>query len=217
MNNQQQLNQLPWKLIIGVSVLVIFAAVTVNWGEECTVEVRGLSEVLSVKVREKTTLTLHKINKKGKICSKSILEYLYESTDRLTCSLISDSAGNFKEEDCTLKDIGFGQVEVSIQPSSRGWHKLYIEQDGEQISGSPFTVFVLKTFGVPMIPIHTIEELQTPHGITFNRSGHLIVVEYTAHRISFFTKLGERIWEFGTQGSESKQFYYPSDVAVDHG
>ena len=216
-NHQQQPNQLPWRPIVGISILILFAAVVTMtyWGEDCTVEVRGLPDVLAVKIKRKCTLTLHKINKKGKTCSasKSIMEHLYESTDKLTCSLISDSVGT--REDCTLKEAGFGQVEVSIQPNSRGWHKLHIEHDGEHISGSPFTVFVLKTFGVPMIPIHTISGLQTPHGITFNRTGHLIVVEYTAHRISVFTKMGQKVLEFGSQGYEPGQFYYPCDVAVD--
>lgn len=188
-NQQQQQNQIlfQWKPIVGVSVLIIFAAIIIGWGEDCTVEVRGIPDVLAVMVKEKKTLTLHRINKKGKTCSdsRSVMDYLYESTDKLTCSLVPDSAGDAKREDCTLKEAGFGQIEVSIQPNSRGWHKMNTEQDGEHINGSPFKVFVLKTFGVPMFPIHTIDKLQAPQGITFNQTGHLVVVEYTAHRVCF--------------------------------
>ena len=104
----------------------------------------------------------------------------------VTCIIMSESTGTITN--CSAQRTMKHQYEISYEATSRGRHQLHIKVEGEHIKGSPFTVIVLKTLGASNIPSYTIEDLQTPKGITIDQSGHLIVVEYTAHRISILQK-----------------------------
>ena len=133
--------------------------------------------------------------------------------ETIACELVSEPSRT--KVDCNVKKVMDNQYEISYQPTSQGGHQLHIKVEGEHIKGSPFSIFALKKFGAPMIPIGTITGLSAPQGMTFNQTGHMIVVEYRGHKVTIFNKLGDKVYSFGSQGSGPEKFYYPCDVAVD--
>ena len=193
--------QLGAPVLFAIIFLIIYYLVSVYhthiFSKNCFATGRGL-EVATV--GEKANVDLYITNQGVTVHSK------------VTCDVIYESTG--KKFDCGVKKTAWkvSPYEISYQPTSRGRHQLHIKVEGEHIKGSPFNVTVLKTLGATE---YTIDKLERPQGITFNQAGHLIVAEYTAHRVSIFSKIREKILEFGSQGSEPGQFYYPCDVAVD--
>jgi tripartite motif-containing protein 2/3/tripartite motif-containing protein 71 len=62
----------------------------------------------------------------------------------------------------------------------------------------------------------TITGLKQPWGVTVNKKGEIIIVEYGAHRVSVYSQAGEKLRSFGSYGSGEGQFECPRGVAVDN-
>lgn len=221
-NNQQQCenNYLQWikqnkgtLLILGIAILAIGTAVIPQLYQknaspsECTAEIRGLSDVGTI--GEDNLATVQYSDKMGLPCQSSL-------RNTVKCTLFASQTSDEKNQQCRVKDTRKESIsEIMFTTEKQGLHHLNVTVAGMPIKGSPFSVFILKRFGAPLVPISTITGLTAPQGITFNLNNDMIVAEYRGHRISIFDQYGKKLRSFGKEGSDPGQFYYPCDVAVD--
>jgi tripartite motif-containing protein 71 len=61
----------------------------------------------------------------------------------------------------------------------------------------------------------TINGLSKPWGVTMNKKGEIVIAENGAHRVSVYSREGEKLRSFGSEGSGEGQFNGPRGVAVD--
>ena len=158
-------------------------------------------------VGERANAVLYLVNQRGAAYTKMI-----------TCEVIHELTG--KILDCEIiwkahKKANVGQYEVSYQATSRGRHQLHIKVEGEHIKGSPFTVLAKLPVQKLGTPIKTIRGLKEPWGVAVNQKGEIIVTENSAHCISIFSPIGEKLRSFGSKGSGPGQFNEPEGVTVD--
>ena len=77
---------------------------------------------------------------------------------------------------------------------------------------------LLSLLGIPPTqlgtPVQVIEGLNGPYCIAINSDSELIVSERDSHKISVYTRRGEKKHEFGSEG-KGREFKYPIGVAVD--
>ena len=52
------------------------------------------------------------------------------------------------------------------------------------------------------------------HGITFSKSGNIVIIDYSNHIIKIYTPTGQLVRQFGGEGSKQGQLSYPMGVAV---
>ena len=106
--------------------------------------------------------------------------------------------------------------EVSYTAVSRGQHKLYVQVNDREISGSPFTITVYPDPTHLGRPVRTVTGLSAPYGIAFNSRGEAVISEYRdGHRVSIFDKGGQKIRTFGSRGDGPHQMKYPKGIATD--
>ena len=161
--------------------------------------------IMVAELGEKVTVVLHTVDDKEKACTKpaeTIMSELVSVADETKMA-------------CSIKAIEASKYEIGYQPSSRGRHQLHIKVEGEHIKGSPFTVTVKLPVQKLGTPVRVISGLNSPWGVAVNQRGEIIVAESSSHRISIFSRTGERLRSFGSQGSGQGQFSSPRGVAVD--
>ena len=135
-------------------------------------------------------------------------------THTTSCQLVSDIDSNAMING-DVRQVKDNQYEISYRPSLGGWHQLHIKIDGKHIKASPFAVTVKRPIEKLGTPIKIITGLKDPWGVAVNKKGEIIVVEYGAHRVSVYSRAGDKLRSFGSYGSEFGQFYGPRGVAVD--
>ena len=128
----------------------------------------------------------------------------------LTCHLISSSQDTI----CEITRTAFGQYTASSTPSECGKHRLHIQIEGSDISGSPFFVHVAPSPETRLIikRISTITQIG-PRGIATDNK-QLIVAGRDTHSITIFEKRGQNVASFGSKGANEGQFTYPCGVAI---
>ena len=132
---------------------------------------------------------------------------------QLTATLRSLVDGSIVETIQTSKDEA--TYEVQYTATQRGRHQLSVAVNGVEIHGSPFAVFI-KILSTQMgTPVQVIEGLKGPYCIAINSDSELIVSEWISHRISVYTRRGERKHEFGSWGKRKGEFMWPTGVTVD--
>ena len=87
--------------------------------------------------------------------------------------------------------------------------------NGVEIHGSPFAVFIKMPPTQLGTPVQVIEGLNGPYCIAINSDCELIVSERGSHKISVYTRRGEKKHEFGSEGKGKGVFKHPTGVAVD--
>ena len=107
------------------------------------------------------------------------------------------------------------QYKVSYTAISRGQHKLHIQVNDIDISGSPFTVTVYPDPTLLSHPVKVLTDANRPYGISFNKSGEIVVSECQGHRVSIFDIKGQKIRTFGSHGNSPDQMKFPQGVAID--
>ena len=107
------------------------------------------------------------------------------------------------------------QYKVSYTAISRGQHKLHIQVNDIDISGSPFTVTVYPDPTLLRHPVKVLTDANRPYGISFNKSGEIVVSECQGHRVSIFDTKGQKIRTFGSHGDSPDQMKFPQGVAID--
>ena len=167
--------------------------------EKCYVTGKGV-EVATV--GEETTATLHVVDQEGRECDKLI--------SHVSCELISCSDATTVQG--SVKRMDKNKYEIRYKPATRGRHQLHVRVEEGHIKESPFTVVAVRGLGTP---IRTIGVLNYPWGVAVNENGQIVVAERVGHCVSIFSRDGEKIKTFGTNGSGRGQFSDPYGVAVD--
>ena len=133
--------------------------------------------------RENTTADIYIINHKDEPCELKL--------PSLQCTLASELTGKTIEGRIMGKERG--RCQISYKPVIKGKHQLHIKVEGNHIKGSPFPVLVkmpVKKLGCPM---HTIDGLDEPFGVTINQRGQITV----SGDCAVLSENGEKIRTFG--------------------
>ena len=132
----------------------------------------------------------------------------------VNCELTSCTASTSVKG--SVKKREGNRYDISYQPTTRGRHQLHIKVEGQHIRGSPFAVVALGKSGTP---IRTIKDVKSPRGITFNKSGQIIVAEGGAGCLclSIIDVHGTRIRTIAAEGSIDSPYIYPCGIAIDDG
>ena len=132
---------------------------------------------------------------------------------QLTTTLRSLVDGSVVETTQTSKDEA--TYEVQYTATQRGRHQLSVAVNGVEIHGSPFAVFIKTPPTQLGTPVQEIRGLNWPYCIAINSDSELIVSEFDSHKISVYTRRGEKKHEFGSEGKGKGEFTHPTGVAVD--
>ena len=132
---------------------------------------------------------------------------------QLTTTLRSLVDGSVVETTQTSKDEA--TYEVQYTATQRGRHQLSVAVNGVEIHGSPFAVFIKMPPTQLGTPVQVIRGLNWPYCIAINSDSELIVSEIGSHKISVYTRRGEKKHEFGSEGEGKGEFWSPISVAVD--
>ena len=132
---------------------------------------------------------------------------------QLTTTLRSLVDGSVVETTQTSKDEA--TYEVQYTATQRGRHQLSVAVNGVEIHGSPFAVFIEIPPTQLDTPVQVIEGLNGPYCIVINSDSELIVREHGSHKISVYTRRGEKKHKFGSEGEGKGEFKHPLGVAVD--
>ena len=153
---------------------------------KCHISGKGLEVA---EVGQKATAILQVFNSTGEPCNPA---------KALECKLVSDItgaqvAGSFK------KLAGQNRYEISYQPAIKGQNQLHITVEGQHIRGSPFSIAV--TSSSYRQPIHSIDGVEGPWGITINHNGEIVVSEIGGRdHISVYSPSGKKIRTYRVSG-----------------
>ena len=132
---------------------------------------------------------------------------------QLTTTLRSLVDGSVVETTQASKDEA--TYEVQYTATQRGRHQLSVAVNGVEIHGSPFAVFIKTPPTQLGTPVQVIRGMKSPYCIAINSDSELIVSEWGSHKISVYTRRGEKKHEFGSRGKGKGEFKFPTGVAVD--
>ena len=111
---------------------------------------------------------------------------------------------------CRIIENGVGMYSIRFNPQVRGRHDLIVKVKNEEITGSPFRVFV-------KIPLSQLEQnvreikggLNSPWRIAINNKQQLVVTEYGNKKITIMERDGKKV-----QTIECAKFRQPRGVAT---
>ena len=92
----------------------------------------------------------------------------------------------------TQTSKGEATYEVQYTATQRGRHQLSVAVNGVEIHGSLFAVFVKIPPTQLGTPVQVIEGLNGPYCIAINSDSELIFSERSSHKISVYTRRGEK-------------------------
>ena len=168
---------------------------------KCVAEGPGIR---SAKTNSTTTFTVSVKDHLNKQCTRP---------HQLTTTLRSLVDGSVVETTQTSKDEA--TYEGQYTAIQRGRHQLSVAVNGVEIHGSPFAVFIKIPPTQLGTPVQVIRGLNRPFCIAINSDSELIVSERDSHKISVYTRRGEKKHEFGSRGKGKGEFKHPTGVAVD--
>jgi DNA-binding beta-propeller fold protein YncE len=161
-------------------------------------EVSGIG-IKSAEVGRTTTFNITTKLTNGKATMQS---------NAISCCLQSASSGELVR--CSVGPPKCGQYVIQYTPTIRGRNKLTIKVNEQEINDSPFPVFVY----LPLVeldqPVHLLKQLSTPHDITVNSKGEIVVAEWNGKVVSFskdMKRLKKADYNFG----------HLAGIAVDQG
>ena len=117
---------------------------------------------------------------------------------------------------CVIQNQQNSQYKITYQPTKRGKHQLNIKINGREIQGSPFIIAVTSSPQSLGQPVRVIGNLQKPWFVTTNNQNQIIVTEASSNCVSVFSPEGEKIHSFGSDGTNDRQFQFPTGVTVDN-
>ena len=104
---------------------------------------------------------------------------------------------------------------LSYTAVSRGQHKIHVQVNDGQISGSPFNVTVYPDPRQLACPVMTVTGITAPYGITFNKLDEMIVSEYHGHKLSIFDNRRQKNRTIGSRGISPDQMFFPAGIVTD--
>ena len=135
--------------------------------------------------------------------------------EQLSCQLTNSKSQHVP---CNITHTQPGVYTLTFSPVLLGPHQLKISIRDTDIPGSPFTIRVLSSAMMRMVPENrgvvydTIHGVQHPYGVAVSNSGEVVVSR--SHCISVYSREGKHIRSFGSKGSNKGQFWAPHDVAI---
>ena len=117
------------------------------------------------------------------------------STGCVSALLQPLATGNSATE-CTVTPLEQGLFRVSLTPDTRGRHQLSIKANEQEITGSPFQLFVRQCPEQLGKPLRVFEGVGSPAGVVLRRDSELIVTETEPAGVSVWSKQGERKQSF---------------------
>ena len=178
--------------------------------------VRFLEELLNVKVigegkevavlGQETTVQLN-------ISSMS----LPFSIEQLSCQLTNPKTQHVP---CNITHTQPGVCTLTFTPILLGPHQLKITIRDTDIPGSPFTIRVLSSAMIRIVPGNrgivqdTVDGVNGPYGVAVSNSGEVVVSKHYDHHISVYSREGKHIRSFGSEGSNKGEFKFPHGVAI---
>ena len=172
------------------------------------VQVTGMGKYVAV-LGQETTIQLS-------ISSQDTLSLPFP-IEQLSCQLTNPKS---QRVPCHITHTQPGVCTLTFTPVILGPHQLKITIRDTDIPGSPFTIRVLSSAMMRMVPENrgvvqgTIRGVNRPHGVAVSNSGEVVVSEYSHHCISVYSREGKHIRSFGSKGSNKGQFDYPRGVAI---
>ena len=137
--------------------------------------------------------------------------------EQLSCQLTNPKSQHVP---CNIAHTQPGVCTLTFTPALLGPHQLKITIRDTDIPGSPFTIRVLSSAMMRMLPENrgvvqgTIRGVHHPYGVAVSNSGEVMVSEHYSHHISVYSREGKHIRSFGSHGSDKGQFNYPRGVAI---
>ena len=136
--------------------------------------------------------------------------------DLLSCQLMNPKS---QRVPCNITRTQSRMCTLTFTPILLGPHQLKITIRDTDIPGSPFTVRVLSSPAMRMVPenkgvVQGTIAVKYPYGVAVSNSGEVVVSEHYDHRISVYSREGKHIKSFGSKGFNEGQFYYPHGVAI---
>ena len=136
--------------------------------------------------------------------------------EQLSCQLTNPKS---QRVPCHITHTQPGVCTLTFTPILLGPHQLKITIRDTDIPESPFTIHVLSSAMMRMVPENrgvvqgTICGMNRPYGVACN-SGEVVVSECYANRIRVYSRKGKHIRSFGSKGSNKGQFKHPVFVAI---
>ena len=137
--------------------------------------------------------------------------------EQLSCQLTNPM---FQRVPCHITHTHPGVCTLTFTPVLLGPHQLKITIRDTDIPGSSFTIHVLSSAMMRMVPENrgvvqrTICGVKYPYSVAVSNSGEVVVSECYVHRISVYSREGKHTRSFGSKGSNKGQFEYPHGVAI---
>ena len=127
------------------------------------------------------TMEVDNIPEVNKLCGAILAVTLTnnQQSDR-NCEVTSQikSLYNGGITDCKVGSAGSGKYFMKYTPTVRGRHELTVSVDGQQVSGSPFPVFVSIHPTQLGKPVKVWKDIYRPIGLTVNSSRETLFTEY---------------------------------------
>ena len=225
--NVRRIIMLHWSCFSQCDILWFLVLTTQEYElKEMRKRVKSLEELLSVHFPSSLVQVTGEGKKVAVLGQETTIQLNISSKDepslpfpieQLSCQLTNPKS---QRVPCHITHTQPGVCTLTFTPILLGPHQLKITIRDTDIPGSPFTVRVLSSTIVKMVPENrgvvqdTIHDVNRPYGMAVSNSGEMVVSEYWNHRISVYGREGKHIRSFGFKGSDKKQFQFPRGVAI---
>ena len=109
-------------------------------------------------------------------------------SDALSCHLVADKGGALIK--CDMKRLEEMKHSILFTPTDQGLYHIKVQVRNVDIPCNPCTIQVLRSPGVTLQKIRTIESLKMPRGIAVAPNGTLMIAEYDNKMIAVVNQKG---------------------------
>ena len=180
---------------------------------------KGIGEIKSKTFGKSVVIkNAYYVDKKATVTLK--LQTHDDSPFSIPLSLIScilSSASDSQLIPCDMNEIQTGIYEISFTPQARGKYQLIVKLGGVDITGSPFTLPVVRSPEKIGKPVNIISGLVTPVGVAVTQNEEIIVVESRDYCVTILNKEGKKLRSLGKGKTKyTLNFQTPCGVAISH-
>ncbi len=154
--------------------------------------------------KETVTIAMEVCDTRGRPTDEEIISMQCELTSTITSTTMQ----------CEIKRREPHQYIIKCKTLSKGKHHLSVKVEGQHIRGSPFNITALSSTLMLGEPVKVIDGIKNPRSIAIDKEGKLIVSETKNHRLSIYTRTGERVTSHGCLGNQPGQLNEPRGLSV---